>query len=604
MSTKTITKRIALVAASALALGGFSVISAPQASAGINVTANLPFYASVYATTSDNNGTDSTTAAVVEVSQVAGSDNFVTLTAGVDSAGEAAKVTVSGANAWITATASGGAATWTDNTTTANNKATELVSSSNDLFNSTGHSIKVRTPEAGTAVVKVYSRVTAAGAVTDTLRQTFTISVTTAAAGTTYTQSTANMVNTTVSANTAPTAANEIAAIAAGNLKAAATASDAGVARIDVAQYASADTSTAITNGYAKAVTVAATNAGLIGASAATRGPSASVAALGDGTDTFYLFADGRSGTSTITITVNGVVVATKSFLFTGTTVATYGVTAGGNAIVAKGAASTYTITGKDSNNNTVAAGPGTIYVKSANTAIATVSVSGATVSVTGVASGSTSYDICNTAGCVDATKKLTVPVKVSGTTPGKVSITFDKASYAPGEKMVISINVLDTAGAAIADGTYSVVKTALVSNVSLVAAPATLTASTWSDAASITTSAISDGSISYVAYAPLVAGTVTVSTTEGDGTFGYISTAERAVITASVDVEGDATASLALDAANAATDAANNAYDEAQNATQAASDALAAVTALAAQVKSLIASVKKLTAAVAKLKK
>ena len=33
MSTKTITKRIALVAASALALGGFSVISAPQASA-------------------------------------------------------------------------------------------------------------------------------------------------------------------------------------------------------------------------------------------------------------------------------------------------------------------------------------------------------------------------------------------------------------------------------------------------------------------------------------------------------------------------------------------------------------------------------------------
>jgi len=36
--------------------------------------------------------------------------------------------------------------------------------------------------------------------------------------------------------------------------------------------------------------------------------------------------------------------------------------------------------------------------------------------------------------------------------------------------------------------------------------------------------------------------------------------------------------ASLALDAANAATDAANNAYDEAQNATQAASDALAAI--------------------------
>ena len=44
MSTKTSFKRIALVAASALALGGFSVISAPQASAGSNtafVVSNL-----------------------------------------------------------------------------------------------------------------------------------------------------------------------------------------------------------------------------------------------------------------------------------------------------------------------------------------------------------------------------------------------------------------------------------------------------------------------------------------------------------------------------------------------------------------------------------
>ena len=79
----------------------------------------------------------------------------------------------------------------------------------------------------------------------------------------------------------------------------------------------------------------------------------------------------------------------------------------------------------------------------------------------------------------------------------------------------------------------------------------------------------------------------------------------DATTLSTSINVGGaDATASLALDAANAATDAANNAYDEAQNATQAASDALAAVTALAAQVKSLIDMVKKLTAAVAKLKK
>ena len=38
MSTKTTIKRIALVAASALALGGFSVISAPQASAALSIS--------------------------------------------------------------------------------------------------------------------------------------------------------------------------------------------------------------------------------------------------------------------------------------------------------------------------------------------------------------------------------------------------------------------------------------------------------------------------------------------------------------------------------------------------------------------------------------
>ena len=74
---------------------------------------------------------------------------------------------------------------------------------------------------------------------------------------------------------------------------------------------------------------------------------------------------------------------------------------------------------------------------------------------------------------------------------------------------------------------------------------------------------------------------------------------------TATVSVNGGVagSSSLALDAANAATDAANNAYDEAQNATQAASDALAAVTALSAQVGALIATVKSLAAVVAKIK-
>ena len=100
---------------------------------------------------------------------------------------------------------------------------------------------------------------------------------------------------------------------------------------------------------------------------------------------------------------------------------------------------------------------------------------------------------------------------------------------------------------------------------------------------------------------APLIGGNVILTAKPASVTATSAVVAATGVSTTLV-VEGDSTAALALDAANAATDAANNAYDEAQNATQAASDALAAVTALAKQVKSLIASVKRLTKAVANL--
>jgi hypothetical protein len=98
--------------------------------------------------------------------------------------------------------------------------------------------------------------------------------------------------------------------------------------------------------------------------------------------------------------------------------------------------------------------------------------------------------------------------------------------------------------------------------------------------------------------YAPALAGDFTVN---GIGTDA---SATAFSVTATVtDDAASGSSSLALDAANAATDAANNAYDEAQNATQAASDALAAVTALSAQVSALIATVKSLAAMVAKIK-
>ena len=213
-------------------------------------------------------------------------------------------------------------------------------------------------------------------------------------------------------------------------------------------------------------------------------------------------------------------------------------------------------------------------------------------VDPTATKTGAKSLTLTHTASELTVTVPFTVGL-VKATT---VSLTADKTSYTAGEKMVLTLTALGSDGIAIADtsaATDLLATGGIASSLSLSG-----------DTTTATNPALVGGKKSWTLYAPLAAGPLSFEAKTGAaGT--YIATAgAAAVVAATVEITGDSTASLALDAANAATDAANNAYDEAQNATQAASDALAAVTALAAQVKSLIASVKKLTAAVAKLKK
>jgi len=183
---------------------------------------------------------------------------------------------------------------------------------------------------------------------------------------------------------------------------------------------------------------------------------------------------------------------------------------------------------------------------------------------------------------------KTTATVFLGGS-PAKVTMAADSATYEAGQKGTITVTVKDSAGNKAADGTYA----------ALFAGASTLSKTVQGSTPAASVEVV-DGIATYTFYAPAVSGEFTISNTPSTS----VASAGRVAQTITASVEGDQSSSLALDAANAATDAANNAYDEAQNATQAASDALAAVTALAAQVKSLIASVKKLTAAVAKLKK
>ena len=401
----------------------------------------------------------------------------------------------------------------------------------------------------------------------------------------------------------------------------ASTFSSTAVARIAIDQYASADTATALLAANTKAVSVTISGAGAvdtIAGAGSTRGATATIAAAGSVATSlrgsvagFYIYPDGRVGTATITTTVNGVTLNTWTYSFTGA-VASYGNDTAGDDTTRKtsipiGGTDAYTINGLDASSNIVAAGPGTIFLVSSAPTIASVPASssgaGANVTVTGIAVGTAVISVCNTSLCAAATKELKFTVTVGKATAKTVTLSLDKASYTRGEKMTLTVLAVGSDGTAIGDGTYNLFSsTGIVFNSAITGAPAA--------AAAIAIGGTTKGVKTYTLYAPLVAGTISATATEGTATDNVIAAGTAATITATaevVDAVTDAANDAALDAANEATDAANYAADAADAATTAAEEAtaaaiaaqesadaaLAAVTSLAVQVATLVGALK-----------
>jgi len=353
----------------------------------------------------------------------------------------------------------------------------------------------------------------------------------------------------------------------------------------------------------------------------------ASVTTVAGGYVVVHLSGDGTAGVSTVTLT-SGTVTTSRSVTFTGSA-ASYTLTGltGTYGVAAFGTDDSLTASGIKVAALDSAAGKavtGSFWAKSSNKAVATVSSSShdltsttngksagtGYIAVTGVSAGTATITIQNAdpAGTTAPTVTKTIDIEVTSSTADSVTMALDKGSYQPGEPGVLSVTLKNAAGKPVADGTYTIFASTTPLTANLFMQSNTTGANgAFASGVSVTTFA---GVASFDIYAPSVSGNLTFSgTTLASSTVSsaLTQTVRGKALTATAEVNGgaaDSNASLALDAANAATDAANNAYDEAQNATQAASDALAAVTALAAQVKSLIAMVKKLTAAVAKLKK
>jgi len=322
------------------------------------------------------------------------------------------------------------------------------------------------------------------------------------------------------------------------------------------------------------------------------------------------VYADGTEGVGTVTIAVGTTTVATETVTFYGT--ATKYAAVVKKAHIANSGSSTadvieVTATDKGGNlvpSSTILASVGTSTTATVTASVATASTGKALFAMTGLATKFGAVVVTFSDSSTAPTVTTTATVGVSSVLAKTVTAAADKASYSLGEKITWTLTFKDANGLGIPDGSYAA-GTLLANSAANPVASASLASTPFVGNVALDVVA---GVATATGYAPLAAGPVSYTWTLA-GTAGAADTAnlvtalQATTVTASAEVEGDATASLALDAANAATDAANNAYDEAQNATQAASDALAAVTALAKQVKSLIASVKKLTAAVAKLK-
>ena len=570
MSQKRYLKRIALVVASALAIGGFSAISAQAI--GTNLTVSVG-----YAGATTQTGT-----------MVAGPANASSVTAGA-------------ANEYVTVT--GG--TFTGGLT-----STTLLS---------GASIGVNTPTVGTVTVSGYIQ-TGPGVFSPTVTDTVTINVLSAPAGTVYNHSTAfiGAVGSNVVADSAQSGS--------------AVASSTPIAQVTVSQYSSADGSQPLYDANSTAIVATITGHGLIGVSPAMRGAISVVSAgtanssvpLGtQGVQNFYVYPDGTAGTGTISISVNGAVVATKTVTFNGT-FATYTTASTQSTPLGIGNVDAIVYTGLDSNKNPAVI-TGTVVATSSNPAVASVSVSGNTVNVTGLTSGTTTISVTNS---LVATAVATLNYTVSKNTAKTVTFSFDKASYAPGEKMTLTVKAVDSNGSPVANNTYTT--TALNTGNGLLAYGANSSPVTANVAlqGNLPTNSITlvNGMATYVLYAPLTGGTVLVTAKEGPGTDNVIANGinSAAVVTASVNVVVDTTVSdaskaaadaakSAADAAKAASDAAKSASDSAMAATTAAQDAsaqavkaLAAVNALsvyvATMMKSITAQLKALSALILKV--
>ena len=298
-----------------------------------------------------------------------------------------------------------------------------------------------------------------------------------------------------------------------------------------------------------ESLTVTVTGAGMVG----TGTNQATMSGLGRSIivpagNYIGVFPDGTSGVSMITITTqSGVVLATEKVTFYGdiasvkTTLKKQAIAVGANSDVISAVA--YDAAG-------VVVGSGTLYATSADTAVisnnntAVSIVNGeALVPLTGVKTGAVKVTLAS------GTASDTATVRVEGVASA-VKLSFDKASYVPGEAAVVTVSIVDADGLVLSPKTYAnaLVAGGITATYAFGATSETITAS------ALTTDA--NGVKTYKVFMPLASGPITITATGG----ADLAAAGQVKVTASATVVDKGAEALAAIAALSATIASMNA--------------------------------------------
>jgi trimeric autotransporter adhesin len=478
----------------------------------------------------------------------------------------------------------------------------------------------VATPAVGTVTVRIFSETAAgSGIFSATAAGTVVITVAATASSGTTSVSLSSVLGTTVNDSSAATLATDAAV---GSIPGTGAPAFAVRYQIVVKDILGANRAASAT-----ALTASVSGPGLLGTSNSAASASRAIQLTWDGTsEELFLFNDGTSGTSTVTVSFGTTVLATKTVIFTGAA-RTLTATAWEPHITVGSASEALEVVAKDANGNitswtpTVLSSAPSVIASSLTCARATAAwaLSGYTpgayyCDLSGLSVGTATLTVAP--GSL-TTNSPTVDFRVTKSVIASATFTTDKAEYAPGEKITLILTAKDADGNLIGAKAAGAKYDALAADSTV---SSSITGSGFCGANALTTTCtknnadatarvanpgtyLSAGVAKATYYAPLVSGPVTFRGTMAASS-DVAAAAQLSALSVTVNVSqttGEVAAQAAADAAaeatdaaNAATDAANAAAEAADAATAAAQDAADAVAALSTQVTELVSALRK----------